>query len=190
MSITYWISMIRKRLLLGSTIVLGLLLFGSLLLMQVWGNPNFRELEKKEVVLDTYLTVPANEQRYATASLFIPADPESALYDVSFNCSEGTVDCFFADVVRWRMWQDEEYEPDWYTAEHGVFGISASSGTAEEIDHYFVCVNNDSYEKEVYLQITKTCYEANYLGMFGGIALIGVGTVVGIGLKIRGKNKA
>ena len=42
--------MIRKRLLLGSTIVLGLLLFGSLLLMQVWGNPNFRELEKKEVV--------------------------------------------------------------------------------------------------------------------------------------------
>jgi len=171
----------RKRLLLGSAIVLGLLLSGSFLLMQVWGNPNFKELEKKEVVLDTYLTVPANEQRYTTTSLFIPAEPESILYDASFNCSEGTVKCFWADVVLWRMWQDGKYDPDWHTAEHGVFGISASSGTAEEIDFYFVSVNNDSYEKEVHLKITETWYEANYLGMFGGIALIGVGAVVGIG---------
>lgn len=184
------VTMTRKRLLLGSAIVLGLLLFGSFLLMQVWGNPNFRELEKKEVVLDTYLTVPANEQRYATASLFIPAEPESILCDISFNCSEGTVKCFWADEVLWRMWQDGKYEPDWYTAEHRVFGISVSSGTAEEIHLYFMCANNDSYEKEVHLQITKTRYEANYLGMFSGIALIGVGAVVGIGLKMRVINRA
>lgn len=180
--------MTRKRLLLGSAIVLGLLLFGSFLLMQVWGNPNFRELEKKEVVLDTYLTVPADEQRYATASLFIPAEPESILYDASFNCSEGTIVCSFLDAVRWRMWQEGNYKPDWYEAEYGVFGISATSGTetGEELVHYFLCINNDSYEKEVYLQITKTWYEANYLGMFSGIALIGVGAVVGIGLKMKG----
>lgn len=178
--------MTRKRLVLGSAIVLGLLLLGGFLLMQVWGNPNFRELERKEVVLDTYLTVPANEQRYITASLFIPTEPESILYDASFNSPEGTIKCIFLDAVRWRMWQEGNYKPDWYEAEYGVFGISATSETGEELVHYFLCVNNDSYEKEVHLQITKTWYEANYLGMFGGIALIGVGAVVGIRLKMKG----
>ncbi len=78
----------------------------------------------------------------------------------------------------------------WVETDHAECKLSKSSNYSPGVmaplnAMYFVFLNEDPYPKEVQYQITRVWNETNYLPILGGIAMIPIGMIMGIGLKVN-----
>ena len=174
--------MAKQKLLVGSVVILSLLLVGSFILMNVFVNPAFAQVEKKDILLNNSLTVQGNDYEYRTINV------SSGDFLASFTVSDGEIIKFstFPDLLYISMWQEGTFDPLWREIDHLDYGIGITSDSPETSSSlFFVFLNDDSYEKEVHFRFFRVWDEINYLGIIGGIAMMAIGVGLGVGLKIK-----
>ena len=175
--------MARQKLLVESVVILGLLLIGSFILMSVFVNPAFAQVEKKDILLDNSLTVQGNDYEYRTINV------SSGDFVASFTVSDGkTIKFYPFDLATFSMWQEGTLVPHWVETDYADYGMGITlSGSTTETSYplYLVFLNDNSYEKEVHLRFFRVWHETNYLGIIGGIAMMAIGAGLGVGLKIK-----
>jgi hypothetical protein len=173
--------MTRKRLLIGSIIVLGTLLAGTFILMFFLLNPVFGLVEKNDVLFSGSFTVQGNSyQIRGPASISV-----SGTYVASFAVSEGVIKFHVLDLALYQIWQEGKDMPFWVEAEQADYRMSGGGLAESSEDMYFLFVNEDSYEKEVDLKVARVWHERNYLAITAGIALISIGMLMGTGLRVN-----
>ena len=167
--------MSRKRLLVGSFIILGLLLIGTFVLV----HSALAKVEKSEVLLNNSFTVQGDSYQIKGPVLI----PVSGEYVASFTVSEGTIKFYPLVPTFYQMWQEGEEPPFLVEENHADYETSIS--TPSSFDMHFLFVNEDSYQKEVHLQVSRIWPETNYLGMMEGAAMMAIGTGLIAGLKMK-----
>lgn len=171
-------TMLGKEVIIGSMIVLALLGPGAFLLMN-----SLSPLEKKNIVLNDTFNVPENKYENRTAWLKYLVD-----YRVSFTVSEGTIKFYPMEEGVLSVWLQHQFEPAWVESDQYNMGIGGSGESGGGSTWYFVFLNNDTFTKEVHLEVSNAWKETNYVGLFGGAALILSGIMVGVILTYRQKN--
>ena len=122
--------------------------------------------EKREVLLTTSFTIGAEEEKFKAFYLSAPAK----WFDIAFNVSEGS--------IKFSAWQANIFEHSlgWFEYHNGtavekhqvwfVEGINNGTfgyvGDDVNMVWYIHFYNEDSYEKEVYIQVAKFWHEQNY----------------------------
>jgi len=170
----------KRKLLVGSVIAVGMLLFGTFTLMTFLMNPAFGQVEKTNVLLDDSLTVQGNDYEYRTINV------SSGDFVASFTVSGGKIIKFYPFTFgTFSMWREGQFDPSWVETYQADYGMSIISN--EEISEtlYLVFLNDDFYEKEVHLRFFRVWHERNYLAMIGGIVMMAIGTGIGVGLKVN-----
>jgi hypothetical protein len=121
--------------------------------------------EKREVLLTTSFTIGRQEQKVKAFYLSAPAEG----FEVMFNVSSGSIKfspwqaCTFEDSLGYF-----EYHNGTAVEKRQVWFFEGNNGTAgcstEDVNQvwYLHFYNEDSYEKEVHIQITKVWHEQNY----------------------------
>ena len=190
MSITYWIGMKRKRLLVGLIFILLGLFASSIVLAH-----SVPYSEKREVLLDTSFEIEGGEhEKFRGFYVSAPAD----YLVISVSVSEGFVnfsaweDCLFEDSLGYFDYHNgtavEKIQVWFFSVDKGdaTYGLANNPESLNKIWYVQFC-NPDSYEKEVDLKVTKIWHEpVNPMWMMG-VAFMTVGT--GIGLHVdRFKN--
>lgn len=181
----YWVHMKRRKLLVGSITVVGMLLVGTYTLMSFLVNPAFGRVEKSEVAWSGSLTVQGNETKWKDFGVLSPYD-----YIASFTISDATIkSCYPLDETLFNYWQEGLYEPIFVEMDRADYKLSTeplefSAAMGKVYLRFFIFVNEDSYAKEVQCKITRVWHETNYLPILSGIALIPIGMIMGIGLKV------
>lgn len=172
----------KQKLLVGSAVILGMLLVGSFILMNVFVNPAFAQVEKKDILLNNSLTVQGDDYEYITINV------SSGDFVASFTVSDGKIIKFsiFPDLTYISMWQEGTFDTIWRETDHLDYGIGITSDRPETSSSLcFVFVNEDSYAKEVNLRFFRVWDEINYLGITGGIAMMAIGAGLAVRLKIK-----
>ena len=183
---TYWIHMKRQKLLVGSIIVLGMLLLGTFTLMSFLVNPAFGQVEKSEVAWSGSLTVQGNETKWKDFGVLSPYD-----YIASFTVSNGTIkSCYPLHETLFNYWQEGLFDPDFHETDRADYKLNTEplefAGAMGTVHlRFFIFVNENSYAKEIRYQITRVWHETNYLLILSGIAMIPIGMIMGIGLKVN-----
>lgn len=126
--------------------------------------------KKTEVLLTTSFKIGRQEQKFKSFYLSAPAKG----FDVTFNVSNGS--------IKFSPWPASvfEYSLGYFEYHNGtavenrqVWFFEGNNGTAggsidptKDVNQvwYLHFYNEDSYEKEVRVQVTKVWYEPNYLG--------------------------
>ena len=175
----------ERKLLIGSLIVVGMLLAGTFTLVNFLVNPAFGQVEKSEVAWSGSLTVQGNETKWKDFGVLSPYD-----YVASFTVSNGTIkSCYPLDESLFNYWQERQFEPTFVETDHADYKSSTPSHsmvvTGAVYVRYFIFVNEDSYPKEVQYQITRVWHEKNHLLILSGIAMIPIGMILGIGLRVN-----
>lgn len=175
----------KQKLLVGSVIVVGMLLVGTYTLLSFLVNPAFGQVEKSEVAWSGSLTVQGNETKWKDFGVLSPYD-----YIASLTVSDGTIkSCYPLDETLFYYWQEGQFEPILVETDHADYKLSTPSHsmvvTGAVYVRYFIFVNEGSYPKEVQYQITRVWHETSYLPILSGIAMIPIGMIMGIGLKVN-----
>jgi len=170
----------RQKLLAKSVAILGMLLVGSFILINVFVNPAFAQVEKKDILLNNYLTVQGNDYEYRTINV------SSGDFVASFTVSEGKIKfSIFPDPAYISMWQEGTFDTTWSETDHLKYGIGVTSdGSETSSSMVFVFVNEDSYAKEVHLRFCRFWHEMNYMGIMGGVAIMAIGAGLAVRLRI------
>ncbi|HEY4675024.1 MAG TPA: hypothetical protein VIH48_03105 [Candidatus Bathyarchaeia archaeon] len=159
---------------MGSLVCLALLIIGAVIFFY-FSAPT----EKSQIALDNLLTVQANEYGYKEFGFFSDKDTIA-----SFNVSNGTVkSCEPLTGALFLKWQEGQYEPNWAEKDHENYKLIKEYIPPGLIGpvyvRYFLFFNEDSYDKEVHLQVTQFWSEQNSLNLVIGVATI----VAGLGLQ-------
>ena len=142
--------------------MLGLAVFIASLAVLVYG---LTYVEKREVLLTTSFTIGGQEQKFKAFYFSAPAKG----FEIAFNVSSGSIKfspweaCIFEDSLGYF-----EYHNGTAVEKRQVWFFEGNNGTAgcstEYVNQvwYILFYNEDSYEKEVYIQINKVWHEQNY----------------------------
>ena len=156
--------MSRKRLLAYGIIGLMVFLTGFVVLLNALAYT-----KKTEVILTTSFKIGGQEQKFKSFYLSAPAKE----FDVTFNVSRGPIKfspwpaCVFEDSLGYF-----EYYNESGVEKRQVWFFEGNNGTAggvidpiKDVNQvwYLHFYNEDSYEKEVHVQVIKVWYEQNYL---------------------------
>ena len=153
-------NMQKKRVLIYG--MLGLAVFIASLAVLVYG---LTYIEKREVLLTTSFTIGGQEQKFKAFYFSAPAKG----FEIAFNVSSGSIKfspweaCIFEDSLGYF-----EYHNGTAVEKHQVWFFEGNNGTAgcstEYVNQvwYIFFYNEDSYEKQVYIQINKVWHEQNY----------------------------
>jgi len=166
--------MVGKAVIVSSVIALALLSAGTFLLansLQPW--------ERENIVLNDTFNVLAGTYENKTAWLKNDVD-----YRVSFT-SDSAVKFYPMSEAQLSVWQQAQFEPRWEESDQYYAGIGGSGDPAGGSTYYFVFFNNDTFTKEVHLEVSNAWQETNYIGLLGGAALILSGGIIGIIAKYR-----
>jgi len=167
-------SITQKKIIIGSIISLALLGLGAFLLLT-----SFTPIEKKNVLLNNSFNVVGNKYENRTVWIDSPGD-----YVGSFTVSEGTINSSRMDPGTISLWLEGKFKPDWFVSDQGDYEMGF--GPMQEASPIsFVFVNNDTFTKEVHLEVSKVWKETNYVCLLGGAALILSGTILGVIFKVR-----
>ena len=180
MSITFWIHIRKQKLLIESIIVVGMLLVGTFTLMMFLMNTAFGQVEKNNILLNNSLMVQGNDYEYRTINV------SSGDFVASFTVSDGKIIKFYPfSLGTFSMWQEGQFDPSWVESDHADYGMGIISDREISEPMYLVFLNDDFFEKEVHLRFFRVWHERNYLAMIGGIAMMAIGSGIGVGLKIN-----
>ena len=153
-------NMQKKRVLIYG--MLGLTVFMASLVALVYG---LTYIEKREVLLTTSFTIGGQEQKFKAFYFSAPAKG----FEIAFNVSSGSIKfspweaCIFEDSLGYF-----EYHNGTAVEKRQVWFFEGNNGTAgcstEDVNQvwYILFYNEDSYEKQVYIQINKVWHEQNY----------------------------
>jgi len=153
-------NMQKKRVLIYG--MLGLAVFIASLAVLVYG---LTYIEKREVLLTTSFTIGGQEQKFKAFYFSAPAKG----FEIAFNVSSGSIKfspweaCIFEDSLGYF-----EYHNGTAVEKRQVWFFEGNNGTAgcstEDVNQvwYILFYNEDSYEKQVYIQINKVWHEQNY----------------------------
>lgn len=166
---------LRKEVIIGSVIALSLLGPGVFLLMN-----SLTPMEKKETVLSVTFTIARNSYENRTSWLKDRVD-----YRVYFTVSEGKIKFYPMSEAQLSVWLQGQFEPLWYESGQFSMGIGATGSSGGRSTVYFVFFNDDTFTKEVHLEVSNSWQEANFAGLLGGTALILSGGIAGIIIKSR-----
>lgn len=177
--------MTEKSFLLGSLACLALFVIGAVILLY-FSAP----IEKSQIMFDKFLIVQANEYGYKEFGFFSDKDNVA-----SFSVSNGTIkSCEPLTEALFLEWQEEHYEPNWVETDHEDYKLSKENIPPGLIGavlvRYFLFFNEDSYDKEVHLQVTQFWNEHNSLNLVGGVAAIVIGLGIETGLIVMYKRKS
>jgi len=151
----------KKRVLIYG--MLGLTVFIASLVALVYG---LTYIEKREVLLTTSFTIGGQEQKFKAFYFSAPAKG----FEIAFNVSSGS--------IKFSPFPAKQFEESLGYFEHHInettvelvqaWFFEGNNGTAgcstEDVNQvwYILFYNEDSYEKEVYIQINKVWHEQNY----------------------------
>ena len=153
-------NMQKKRVLIYG--MLGLTVFMASLVALVYG---LTYIEKREVLLTTSFTIGGQEQKFKAFYFSAPAKG----FEIAFNVSSGSIKfspweaCIFEDSLGYF-----EYHNGTAVEKRQVWFFEGNNGTAgcstEDVNQvwYILFYNEDSYEKQVYIQVNKVWHEQNY----------------------------
>ena len=153
-------NMQKKRVLIYG--MLGLAVFIASLAVLVYG---LTYIDKGEVLLTTSFTIGGQEQKFKAFYFSAPAKG----FEIAFNVSSGSIKfspweaCIFEDSLGYF-----EYHNGTAVEKRQVWFFEGNNGTAgcstEDVNQvwYILFYNEDSYEKQVYIQINKVWHEQNY----------------------------
>jgi len=153
-------NMQKKRVLIYG--MLGLAVFIASLAVLVY---DLTYIEKREVLLTTSFTIGGQEQKFKAFYFSAPAKG----FEIAFNVSSGSIKfspweaCIFEDSLGYF-----EYHNGTAVEKRQVWFFEGNNGTAgcstEDVNQvwYILFYNEDSYEKQVYIQINKVWHEQNY----------------------------
>jgi hypothetical protein len=154
--------MSRKRVLMYGLSGLVVFLMCCAFLVYAWSST-----EKREVLLTKSLKIGGQEEKFTAFYLSAPAE---AFY-VAFNVSSGSIKFspwdapFFEDSLGYFEYHNEtggETRQIWlFEGNNGTAGCSVSPESVNTVI-YLHFYNEDPYEKEVYIQVTKAWQEPNY----------------------------
>jgi len=157
-------SMPMKRVLMYGVFGLMVFIATCVILMHAWAYT-----EKREVLVNTSFTIDGQEQRFK--AFYLPAPAKG--FEVTFNVSKGSIKLshypapeFEESLGYYEYYTNGTVEKRqlWYhEGNNGTVGVSA-----EDPLWYLVFYNEDSYEKEVHIQVTKFWCEQNYQGWISG----------------------
>ena len=160
MFLTY---MSRKRPLAYGIIGLMVFLASFVILMNALGYT-----KKTEVLLTTSFKIGGQEQKFKAFYLCAPAEE----FDVTFNVSSGSIKfspwqaVIFEDSLGYFEYHNgtavEKRQVWFFEGRTGTAGCSIGPKDVNQV-WYLHFYNEDPYEKEVHVQITKVWYERNYL---------------------------
>lgn len=115
----------------------------------------------------------------------------------SFTVSNGTIiTCDPLNDTFYHYWRENEHSPSWYAASEREYKHNAERGILQEYIitwhvYVFLFDNQDSYEKQVHIQVTLYYFEQNTTNLTVASALTLSGLVLGIGLTAKAhKDKA
>jgi hypothetical protein len=121
--------------------------------------------EKREVLLTTSLKIGGQEQKFKAFYLSAPAEE----YYITFNVSEGSIKFspwdadIFEETLGWfDYYNGTEIEKHQVWFFEGNNGTAGCNGDSDDVVIYLHFYNEDSYEKEIHLQVTKVWHEPNY----------------------------
>jgi len=150
----------------------------------------FTSVDKSWVTLDKSLVVEGNDSGYKIFDTFSNYD-----YIASFTVVNGTLkSCYPLSEGLFQQWQEGQYEPNWVETNHAEYELVKSSniprgytGAGAVNLFWFVFKNDDSFSKEVHLQVTQFWKETNYAILIVGTALMvtgitGLVLVIGTGI--------
>lgn len=160
----------RKRIIIATATTLALLAIGTYLLA---GSLTLQE--RKEILLDDSFNVLGNHYENRTLSI-----PSSGDYVASFTVSNGTIKFHSFTAATLELWQEGQYEPDWVEMDQTDYGMGIELGPQENLFIYLIFVNDDSFQKEVHLEVARVWNEMNYLGLLGGAALVLIGILMAL----------
>ena len=116
--------------------------------------------EKREVLLTTSFKIAAGEQKFTAFYLSAPADG----FEIKFNVSSGSIKFSpwdahtFENTLGWFEYHNgtgyEKHQVWFFEGNNGTAGGSIQSTNTNQI-WYIHFYNEDSYEKIIYLQVTK-----------------------------------
>ena len=113
--------------------------------------------EKTQILLEKTLTIESGEQKFT--AFYLPEPNET--FQVNANVSQGEIKCsifnagIFEDTQGYYDTYDENgtlVKAQYWLYEGSNLGIGASTETAET--YYLLFYNEDSYDKEVVIQVT------------------------------------
>jgi len=143
--------------------MLGLTVFiaTSIILSYAWTYT-----EKREVLLTTSFTIEGGEQKFKAFYLSAPAEG----FEIKINVSNGSIKFspFSAREFEETLGYHQHYinettvemvQPWFFEADNGTAGCSTDD--ANQVWYLLFC-NEDSYGKEIQIQITKVWKEQNY----------------------------
>lgn len=141
--------------------MLGLMVFASLVIL-IYG---LAYREKREVLWTTTFTIEGQEQKFRAFFLSAPAEG----FDIIFNVSKGSIKFSawdantFEESLGWFEYHNgtavEKHQVWFFEGNNGTAGCSTSDVNQVWYIHFY---NEDSYEKEIHMQITKVWKEQNY----------------------------
>lgn len=166
--------MAGKAVIIGSILALALLGAGVFLLAN-----SLQPLERENIVLNDTFNVLAGAYGNKTAWLKNGVD-----YRVSFT-SDSAVKFYPMSEAQLSVWQQGQFEPRWVDSDQYYAGIGGSGDPAGGSTYYFVFFNNDTFTKEVHLEVSNRWQETNYIGLLGGAALLLSGGIIVIIAKYR-----
>jgi hypothetical protein len=161
----------KKGIIIATLMALALVAIGISLLINslIWK-------EKREILLNDSFIVPANSYEYRTASI-----RTSGEYVASFNVSNGIIKFFPFTEGTFTLWQEGQFNPHWTETYHTNYGMMVSLETEGKTHFfYFVFLNEDSFNKEVSLQVSRIWEESNYVNLLSGAAFVLAGMVIGV----------
>jgi hypothetical protein len=167
--------MVGKAVVVSSVIALALLGAGVFLLMN-----SLTPLERENIVLNDTFNVLGNKYENRTALLKNDVD-----YRVFFTVSDSTIKFYPMSEDEFSIWQQGQFEPRWVESDQYYARIGGTGNPAGGATFYFVFFNNNTSIREVHLEVSNAWQETNYIGLFGGAALILSGCIIGIIAKYR-----
>jgi hypothetical protein len=127
--------------------------------------------EKREVLLTTSFTIGGQEQKFKAFYLSAPAEE----FYITFNVSKGSIKFSawdaetFENSLGWFEYHNgtavEKRQVWFYEGNNGTAGYRGTVGDAETDANriwYIHFYNEDPYEKEVHIRVTKVWKEQNY----------------------------
>lgn len=160
----------KRMFLVSSTVILASFLIGGFVISYF-----FSSMDKSAVPLDEVLLVEGNDYGYKLFNTYSNLD-----YTASFTVLNGTIkSCYPLSEALFQEWQQGQYEPTWVETNHGEYEINKSADIPQEYTGaggirllFFVFKNEDSFMKEVNLQVTEFWQETNYAYLTVGILLM------------------
>lgn len=169
----------------GASVVLALLVAGVVMLA-FFSSP----FEKSYNTVDEVIVIEGGELKVREFRVYSKYD-----HVASFTVLDGTIiTCDPLNDTFYHYWWENEYSPSWYEASEGEYnypGDHSPPNLDVPTNRYaFLFDNQDSYEKEAHIKVTRYRIEENTTNLIIASALIMSGLVLGMGLTaIALKNK-